>query len=252
MITHASLFTGLGGFDFAAQKLGWRNVYQVEKDEYCLRLLSGLYPDVKRYKNIIGLTPDEYSDVISGGFPCQDISDAKTHTTNGTFSESGINGKRSGLWREYERIIDEKRPKFAVIENVSILTKKGLDVVLRSLADIGYYAEWCVIPGAWVGSPHLRKRVWIVAYPRSLGREQKSLILREVISQTLPKAPEWEFSRTVRPLYGKAALPETFGVYDGFPRGLYDAERITVLGNAIVWRVAYEIFKQIDKILNKQ
>lgn len=249
--THASLFTGLGGFDYAAEQVGWTNVFQIEKDPYCLRLLAERYPNAKRYNNIIGCSPTERAKVLSGGFPCQDISNAKTHTTNGAFQVSGLDGKRSGLWWEYWRIIGEQQPYFAVIENVSDLTKKGLDIVLQSLSDIGYYAEWCVIPGAWVGSPHLRKRLWIVAYPVRFGRQQKSIILSRVLSQKMGEAPEWEFSRTVRKAYGKKALPPSLGIHDGLPRGLYDAERITALGNAIVWRIAYMIFKEINNFLNE-
>lgn len=79
----------------------------------------------------------------------------------------GLDGDRSGLWFEYARLIDELRPSYAAIENVKNLTRNGLDRVLRSLAEIGYDAEWDVLPGPFVGAPQARERVWIIAYPAS-------------------------------------------------------------------------------------
>ena len=100
--------------------------------------------------------------IITGGFPCQDISVAG--------KGEGISGSRSGLWFEYWRVIRELRPRFAIIENVAMLTNRGLDVVLSSLAEIGYDAEWQDIRAEDMGAPHRRERIWIVAYPERDGR----------------------------------------------------------------------------------
>lgn len=94
-------------------------------------------------------------DVVSGGFPCQDISAAG--------SGAGIEGKRSGMWKEMARIIGEIRPKYAFVENSPMLTSRGLGTVLADLASMGFDAEWGVFSAAQVGAPHLRKRIWIVA-----------------------------------------------------------------------------------------
>lgn len=102
-------------------------------------------------------------DVVCGGFPCQDLSIANP---NG----EGLAGKRSGLWFEMLRVIDETKPKYAVIENVTRLRGKGLDVVLGGLASIGYDAEWHCVTAAAVGAPHRRDRIWILAYPNDGGR----------------------------------------------------------------------------------
>lgn len=247
---HGSLFTGIGGFDKAAEEVGWQNIFQVEIDPYCQRVLKKHYPNVQRFTDIREFNAKPFRgaiDVLSGGFPCQDISYAKSWTTDGANQENGIHGTRSGLWFEYLRIIDESRPKWVVPENVAALTNQGLDIVLQTLADIGYNAEWAIIPASYVGAPHLRKRVWIVAYPVGIGRHQESIIFSEIFKQKVRQTSQWEPSRTICEANGKKTLPESFGIYDGLPRKLHDAERMKALGNSIVWQVAYEIFKEIEQ-----
>jgi DNA (cytosine-5)-methyltransferase 1 len=112
--------------------------------------------------NLKGKDIEEKIDVICGGFPCQDISLAG--------KGAGLAGKRSGLWSEFHRLIEEIRPKYAIIENVSALRSRGLDQVLRALSEIGYDAEWHCITAASVGAPHRRDRIWIVAHTRHRGR----------------------------------------------------------------------------------
>lgn len=99
-------------------------------------------------------------DVVSGGFPCQDISAAGTG--------AGLDGERSGLWVEMARIIGEVRPAFCFVENSPMLTSRGLGTVLGDLAALGYDAEWGVLGAADVGAPHKRERCWIVAYASGL------------------------------------------------------------------------------------
>jgi DNA (cytosine-5)-methyltransferase 1 len=247
---HGSLFSGIGGFDLAAQWMGWENVFQVEKDGFCQRVLTKNYPEVKKYGDIKQFDGKKYKEqinILSGGFPCQDISYAKTWTTDGKFKTNGLMGERSGLWWQYHRIIDESRPPWVVAENVPALTNQGLGIVLQSLSDIGYDAEWAILPASWVGAPHLRKRIWIVAYPISLGRDEESIIFSQIIKQKIRQTPQWEFSRTVCKANGKKNLPESLGIYDVIPKGLHHAERIKSLGNAIVPQVAYQIFKAIEE-----
>ena len=93
-------------------------------------------------------------DVVSGGFPCQDIS--------GAGKGAGIEGERSGLWNEMARIIDEVRPRFAFVENSPLLVGRGLAVVLGDLTEMGFDARWCVLGAHEVGAPHERKLSWIV------------------------------------------------------------------------------------------
>jgi len=102
-------------------------------------------------------------DIICGGFPCQDIS--------GAGKGAGLAGERSGLWSEFARLIEEIRPRYAIIENVALLRSRGLDQVLGALDALGYDAEWHCIPASAIGAPHHRDRVWIVAY---LGHANRS------------------------------------------------------------------------------
>ena len=158
-----ALFAGAGGGILGGKLLGWQTVCAVELERYpasvlCARQNDGLLPpfpiwddvqtfDGKPWRGIV--------DVVSGGFPCQDISSAG--------KGAGIEGKRSGMWREMARIIKEVQPKFAFIENSPLLRTRGLNVVLQDLAKMGYDARWGVLSAASVGANHKRDRMWIVA-----------------------------------------------------------------------------------------
>ena len=156
------LFTGIGGFSLAASWV-WGNELDLagfcEQDVYCGKVLKKNFPDVPIYPDIKELRGEWFQDIdlITGGFPCQDISVAG--------KGAGIDGDRSGLWSELCRIISEVRPRYALIENVPMLIHRGLERVLLDLTEIGYDAEWQVIGADDVGARHKRKRIWIVAYP---------------------------------------------------------------------------------------
>lgn len=157
------LFSGIGGFSLGLERTGgFRTIAFCEIDPYCRRVLAKHWPGVPVYRDVRRLTGKRVGpvQVICGGFPCQDISAAG--------SRVGIDGERSGLWGEYARLIGELRPSYAIVENVSALLGRGLSTVLGDLAEIGYDAEWHCIPASAVGAPHIRDRIWIVAYP---GRE---------------------------------------------------------------------------------
>ena len=109
-------------------------------------------------------------DVLAGGFPCQDISAAG--------KGAGIAGARSGLWKEYARIIDEIRPRFVFAENSPLLRTRGIGVVLEDLASLGYDARWCVLGARDVGAPHKRDRMWVLAYTESERHGQRGKIKR--------------------------------------------------------------------------
>jgi DNA (cytosine-5)-methyltransferase 1 len=159
------LFTGIGGFSLAASWV-WGNELDLagfcEQDVYCGKVLKKNFPDVPIYPDIKELRGEWFQDIdlITGGFPCQDISVAG--------KGAGIDGDRSGLWSELCRIISEVRPRYALIENVPMLIHRGLERVLCDLTEIGYDAEWQVIGADDVGARHKRKRIWIVAYPGHL------------------------------------------------------------------------------------
>ncbi len=164
-----SLFSGIGGIELGFEREGFETKWFVERDAFCQSVLRKHWPKVKIYGDITSIDFRELEkiDVLTGGFPCQDISVAG--------KGKGIGGKRSGLWKEYFRAIREIRPKFAVIENVSILTKRGLNVILGDLAEIGYDAEWFCLQARDVGAPHRRERIFIIAYSNKNGQSISSI-----------------------------------------------------------------------------
>jgi DNA (cytosine-5)-methyltransferase 1 len=163
-----SLFSGGGLGDYGLTLAGMEIVGQVEIDEYCQKILSLRWPKVPKWRDIRDVKGAEVIDrcgaidLISGGFPCQDISNAG--------NKVGIKGKKSGLWKEMFRIVCEIRPKFVFVENVSALLIRGIGTVLGDLASIGYDAEWECIPASAVGANHRRDRLWIVSH-RNLNRK---------------------------------------------------------------------------------
>ena len=167
-MTFGSLFSGIGGIDLGLERAGMECRWQVEIDPYCRKVLAKHWPDVRRYEDVREVGSDNLKpvDLIAGGFPCQDVSTAG--------KKAGIKeGTRSGLWFEFHRIICELRPRYVFVENVPGLLANGMGRVLGDLAEIGYDAEWEVLSAADVGAPHLRKRVWIMAYPDSTGRQEQ-------------------------------------------------------------------------------
>ena len=158
-----ALFAGAGGGILGGKLLGWRTVCAVERDAYAAAVLAqrqndGLLEAFPIWSDVTTFDGKPWRgivDVISGGFPCQDISSAGRG--------AGITGERSGLWKEFARIIGEVQPRFVFVENSPMLTSRGLGVVLGDLASLGYDAEWGVVSAENCGAPHKRDRIWIVA-----------------------------------------------------------------------------------------
>lgn len=158
-----ALFAGAGGGILGGRLLGWRTVCAVEIDPYARRVLLarqadgclGRFPIWDDVRTFDGKRWRGNVDVISGGFPCQDISAAG--------KGAGITGTKSGLWSHMARIIGEVRPRFALVENSPLLVSRGLAVVLGDLADLGYDARWGVLGAEHARAPHKRHRLWIVA-----------------------------------------------------------------------------------------
>jgi DNA (cytosine-5)-methyltransferase 1 len=158
-----ALFAGAGGGILGGKLLGWRTVCGVEIDPAARGVLiarqnDDSLPPFPIWDDIRTFDGREWRgvvDVVSGGFPCQDISIAGRG--------AGIEGERSGLWVEMARVIREVRPRFAFVENSPILTSRGLGVVLRDLADMGFDARWGVFSACSIGAPHTRERLFIVA-----------------------------------------------------------------------------------------
>jgi DNA (cytosine-5)-methyltransferase 1 len=164
MMTIGSLFAGIGGFDLGFERAGFEIRWQVEIDPFCRAVLAMHWPQVRRYEDIRTVVGAELEpvDVLCGGFPCQDISFAGRG--------GGIDGARSGLWGEFDRLIGLLRPAYVVVENVAALLTRGLGRVLGDLAARGYDAEWDCLPASAFGAPHRRDRLWLVAYPQRAER----------------------------------------------------------------------------------
>ena len=163
--TMGSLFAGIGGFDLGFERAGFKTSWQVEIDPYCQKVLAKNFPEAERFGDIreCGRHNLKPVDVICGGFPCQDISNAG--------KRAGIEGERSGLWSEYRENhwrtttpvrARGKRRSFAWTGNGALFSE--------AMAEIGYDAEWEVISAADVEAPHLRERVWIMSYPQGRTR----------------------------------------------------------------------------------
>lgn len=168
---HGSLFSGIGGFDLAAEWAGWTNVFHCEWNAFGQQVLKHYWPEAESFGDITKTDFKKYYgtiDVISGGFPCQPYSAA---------------GKRLGkeddrhLWPEMLRAIREIQPRWVVGENVRGLVNwsGGLvfDEVQADLEDEGYEVCPFLLPAAGVGAPHRRDRIWFVAYASSQRRQQK-------------------------------------------------------------------------------
>jgi DNA (cytosine-5)-methyltransferase 1 len=233
VLTFGSLFAGIGGFDLGFERAGMECRWQVEIDPYCQRVLAKHWPNVRRHDDVrTWPQPDtERVDVICGGFPCQDISPAGT--------KEGISGKRSGLWKQFARIVRTLRPAIVVVENSAAITYRGMDTVLRDLAKIGFDAEWDVLSACAFGAPHARERMFLTAYadgcflrasgPATNKRPSAGLHQRGALA-TGQVANWW------------AVQPEPRSVVYGVP-GIVD--RLRPYGNAVVPQVAEWIGRRI-------
>jgi DNA (cytosine-5)-methyltransferase 1 len=184
---HGSLFSGIGGFDLASEWMGWENVFQVEIDKFCTKVLEKNFPNVKRYGDIKEFDGTEYResvDILSGGFPCQPFS---------------VAGKRKGktddrhLWPEYLRVIREVKPSYVVGENVPGIINMELDNIIADLEGEGYTTEQFIIPACALNAPHRRDRLWVVAYHNNAGsRTSRS----NINNNRTEEIKEWEYSQS--------------------------------------------------------
>ena len=154
-LTHISLCTGIGGFDEAAEIVGFVNVANCEIDEKCRNYLKQRFPDAKQYTDVRKDYPKEKSLVVSFGFPCQDISLAG--------KGAGIFGEKSKVFFDCMDVVRKIRPQYIIIENSTAILHRGMANVLAELSNSGYNAEWQCLSGSQFGFPILRKRLFIIA-----------------------------------------------------------------------------------------
>ena len=257
MLNHLDLFSGIGGFSRALElaKVPIQNRYFSEIEEYANKVYQKNYPEARPLGDVRSIDgtalraahPGPW--LVTGGFPCQDISSVG--------KRAGITGPRSGLWHEMHRIISELRPEFVLIENVAALLYRGLDTVLRSLAQIGYDAEWEIISAEDVGAPHLRKRIWIQAWPTpdakvfrceadsKLSQNQRDMGDMRESDRPIDRPGtwlDWEGFAARSDLSAVTIIPRMDdGICDKLDINL---RRVKSLGNAIVPQVAATIFRR--------
>lgn len=240
-----ALFAGAGGGILAGRLLGWRTIAACEIEPYPRAVLLhnqklGNLPHFPIWDDIRTLdgTPfRDHIDIVTGGFPCQDISAAG--------KGAGITGARSGLWTEMHRIIREVRPRYAFMENSPMLTARGLGRVLGDLAEAGYNAAWCVLGAADCGAPHRRDRIWILAETQDAipdaacnGCEKQRWTRAAEAPQPAARSCSWW---TVEPNLDRVA------------HGLaYRVDRLKALGNGQVPLVAATAFQLLKQRLNNK
>lgn len=231
-LTHGSLFSGVEGFGLGAALAGIKTEWSCEFEKYQTKVIKkNLGNEHTVYGDIRTLENPPFVNIISGGFPCQDISAAG--------KGAGIKGSRSGLWGHMHRIIGEVRPDYVIIENSPLLRKRGFEYVLHGLSEIGYDAQWQCLQGTFLGLQQRRERIYIIAYPEGKFGERESTksVFRE------PYLP-WELGG-VYPGWGdRRGLPEprTFRSTNGIPDLM---DRNKCVGNAVQPLMAQYLFECI-------
>lgn len=246
LLTHGSLFSGVGGFELGAKMAGLVTLWNCESEPHKRLTLYKHFPEAMQYTDIRMLNNPPYVDVISGGFPCQDVSIAnvsnKKSWQNGKVK--GIYGERSGLWSEMLRICREVRPCYLLIENSPMLLKRGFEKVLCNLTQIGYVCEWQCLQASQFGYNHKRERIYCIAYPCPKRCVYHSQIFRE-LHEILPKqAPRQSpLSIPVKRFDCRSDYADV-RMDDGFS-SLLDRTRIEDMGNAVIPEIAFYLFECI-------
>lgn len=221
------LFAGIGGFSLGLERTGgFETVAFCEIEPFCRRVLAKHWPDVPCYDDVRTLTAERLAadgiavDVISGGFPCQDISSAGPRT--------GINGERSGLWYQYSRLICEVRPRFVIVENSSDVLARGMGEIVGFLAQVGYNAFWDCIPAAAVGAQVLRDRAYIIAVSHQIDG-LAGMDIHSELKRTIP-----ETGHRLRSQF--RAMPACPSIREDawVSKGLDQTKRRESLGNSVV------------------
>jgi len=237
-LNELALFAGAGGGILGGHLLGWRTVCAVEWEQYpasvlCARQNDGLLPPFPIWDDVQTFRGEPWRgivDVISGGFPCTDISAAG--------KGAGIDGEASGMWREMARIIHEVRPRYVFVENSPMLTSRGLGRVLGDLASVGFDARWGVLGADFAGFDHKRNRIWIVA--NSTGNR-----LEGRYNSISPRQWKTKIGSVAGLCKAKTRVnlpsPDSFGTANGMASRV---DRIKALGNgqvplcaATAWRI---------------
>jgi DNA (cytosine-5)-methyltransferase 1 len=231
------LFSGIGGFAIGLGRAGFRTVGFCEINPFCRAVLADRWPDVPCHDDVRTFA-GVGTDAISAGFPCQDASLGQTQWG----ARVGIDGERTGLWREVKRLANDLRPRVVVLENVPGLLSAGFGRVLGDLAEIGYDAEWRCIPASKAGLPHRRDRLWVVAYPRGSG------LSRHIEGRSILESAEAALTQHGNEAAGAwRSLDrdlDSLRSSDGLPVTAH-RRRVEAIGNSIVPQIAEAIGRAI-------
>ena len=243
MLNILDLFSGIGGFSYAAERLvgGFTTKQFVEIDPYCCSVLSKHWPGVPIHDDVQTFTaPVGSFDVITAGFPCQDLSKAG--------KRAGLQGARSGLFYEVMRLAREIQPRFILLENVGNLLSHAngqtFQEILCEIASAGFDAEWACIPASDLGASHKRERVWIVAYTggdRLEGEEWRRPHSTTWVQTGIRRLdPNWR---------GYVSKPVLRRGDDGLSNRV---DRLKALGNSIVPQVAAVALQRVKDLARGQ
>jgi hypothetical protein len=239
------LFSGIGMFSYGLEKTGlYETTAFCEWDNKCQQVLKKHWPGRTCYGDISELHLDEgFCDVITGGFPCQDISLAG--------HGAGIEGERSGHWKHYKRLISTIKPKGVIIENVSALRDRGLETVLQDLNKIGYDAEWHCITAKYFGAYHERDRIFILAYSQCIGRERfKPLEYLEKVGQGWESCKENLFKIYNNPFGRSDCSPQPL-LCGMDVRNPGRVDRLKQVGNTVYWPIVERLGVHLYDNINR-
>lgn len=265
-----SLFSGIGGLELGLERAtGARTVWQCEQNEYCNRVLARHWPDAERWENVETFKPGKGSaEIICGGFPCQDLSVAGRG--------AGLAGARSGLWRQFARIVSEVEPIACVVENAGRGWRRWVPHVRADLAALGYHSAHMRVRAMEAGAPHERSRVFIIAaHPdrlnlwkqsrRGCGPDGKEAtqplsngaqgLAADTVCEGLERQQDRNGHQGPGPATGRPATfwasgspePVLCGVDDGAARRV-ERKRLTALGNAVVPQVAEIVGRELLEV----
>jgi DNA (cytosine-5)-methyltransferase 1 len=226
-LLYGSLFSGYGGIDRGLDAAGMTCNYQVEISPDAREVLAAYWPRVPKHDDIRTFEPRP-TDIIAGGFPCQDISSANQNKT-------GIEGDRSGLWSEYLRVIDAVRPRVVIIENVSSIVVRGLSQVVSDLAGIGFAAGWRVFCSSEFGFPFMRRRMFMVACPN--GNRKPAMCIHAKV-EGMPRVAKDRWERQLREVAGSPR------VTDGLSGRI---QRCSGIGNAVIPAMAEWVGRRVTE-----
>jgi DNA (cytosine-5)-methyltransferase 1 len=221
--------------------------WHVEINPYAQSILAKHWPSTEKFLDIREFHGGKESvDLICGGFPCTQVSNARTAQVK---EPEGLEGKDSKLWYEFERVVRELKPRWVVVENVGALSVRGLPDILRGLASAGYDAEWSVLSSSSLGAPHLRKRLFIVAISHANGKG-----LERHVGKILAQPKDWRQDAYASRSTWWHTEPGVRRVADGVPAGMDPPrdgtrkQRLMALGNAVVPQVSEFIGRRIMAI----